>query len=206
MTKFGLCTVVINADTTAQARECKRNLWVEAQTDPDIILLSPEELVSRECFQLFNNVAFRARLCVLGIDELHILYWWGKSFRPAFQQVGVIRARLPLRDGRAIPVIGISATLREGPPMTSIRAILGLVPGKYHLIRRSNMRHDIQIICREMRSGIGGISLPELDWVLDSSRNTVIFCKTIALGFRVASYLWLSLAVPFGQGSRIAHP
>ena len=129
-------------------------------------------------------------MCILGIDELHLLYWWGKSFRPAFQQIGVIRARLPLRDGRQIPLLGISATLREGPPMKSIRAVLGLIPGKYHFIRRSNMRHDIQIICREMQSGIGGTSFPELDWVLDSGENTVIFCKTIALGFRLACYLW----------------
>ena len=190
MTGFGLRTMVINADTIAQARKTKRNLWFEARTDPDIILLSPEELGSRECFQLLNNLSFTARVCILRIDELHLLYWWGKSFRPAFQQIGVIRARLPLRRGRQIPIIGISATLREGPPMDSIRAVLGLIPGKYHLIRRSNMRHDIQIICREMQSGIGGTSFPELNWVLDSGENTVIFCKTISLGFRVACYLW----------------
>ena len=190
MTGFGLRTMVINADTIAQARTTKRNLWFEARSDPDVILLSPEELVSRECSQLLNNIAFSARVCILGIDELHLLYWWGKSFRPAFQQIGVIRARLPLRDGRQIPLLGISATLREGPPMKSIRAVLGLIPGKYHFIRRSNMRHDIQIICREMQSGIGGTSFPELDWVLDSGENTVIFCKTIALGFRLACYLW----------------
>ena len=182
--------MVINSDTTAQARSTKKNLWLEAQTDPDVILLSPEELGHRECFKLLDNLTFKTRLCFLGIDELHLIYWWGKSFRPAFQQLGVIRARLPLRRGRSIPILGTSATLREGPPMESIRAVLGLIPGKYHLIRRSNMRHDIQIICREMQSGIGGTSFPELYWVLDSDENTVIFCKTISLGFRLASYLW----------------
>ena len=99
MTEFRLHTMFINADTIAQARTTKRNLWFEAQSDPDIILLSPEELVSRECSHLLNNIAFSARVCILGIDELHLLYWWGKSFGPAFQQIGVIRARLPQRDG-----------------------------------------------------------------------------------------------------------
>lgn len=115
MIGFGLRTMVINADTIAQARTTvtKRNLWLEARSDPDIILLSPEELGSRECFQLLNNPSFTARVCILGIDELHLLYWWGKSFRPAFQQIGAIRARLPLRGGRQIPIMGISATLRE---------------------------------------------------------------------------------------------
>jgi superfamily II DNA helicase RecQ len=189
MIGFGLQTMVINADTTAQAQTTKRNLWYEAQTDPDIILLSPEELGSWECFQLLNNLAFSSRVCILGIDEFHLLYWWGKSFRPAYQQIGVIRARLPLRGGHQIPIMGISATLREGPPMESIHEVLGLIHGRYHLIGRFNMRHDIQIICRQMQSGIGGTSFPELEWVLDSE-NTVIFCKTIALGFRLACYFW----------------
>jgi superfamily II DNA helicase RecQ len=146
MMGFGLCTMVINSDTTAQARLSKRNLWLEARTGPNVILLSPEELCHRECFQLLDNLAFSARLCFLGIDELHLIYWWGKSFRPAFQQLGVIRARLPLRDGRPIPILGTSATLREGAPMDSIRAVLGLIPGKYHLIRRSNMRQDTKYV------------------------------------------------------------
>jgi len=111
MTGFGLRAMVINADTTAQARATKRNLWLEARTDPGVILLSPEELGSRECFQLLSNLAFSMRVCILGIDELHLLYWWGKSFRPAFQQIGVIRARLPLRGGHPIPIMGTSATL-----------------------------------------------------------------------------------------------
>ena len=53
------------------------------------------------------------------------------------------------------------------------------------------MRHDIQLIFREMHSGIGGTSFPELNWIIEEDRNTVIFCKTISLGFRVVCYLWL---------------
>ncbi|KAG6824879.1 hypothetical protein H0H92_005537 [Tricholoma furcatifolium] len=43
-----------------------------------------------------------------------------------------------------------------------------------------------------MKSGIGGHHFPELDWIIDEmeSDNTIIFCKTIALGFRVVTYLW----------------
>jgi hypothetical protein len=56
------------------------------------------------------------------------------------------------------------------------------------------MRHDIQIIFHELRSGITGHSFPDLDWILEEGNNTVIFCKTIALGFRVACYLWYKAA------------
>ncbi|KAF8809276.1 hypothetical protein BYT27DRAFT_7254779 [Phlegmacium glaucopus] len=167
MAGFGLRTLVINADTMLEGHQNQRNLWIEAQTDPNVILISPEELGSPDCFQLLKDLTFVARVSILGIDELHLLYC-----------------------GQPIPIMGTSATLREGPPMDSIHAVLGLIPGKYHLIRHSNMRHDIQIICCEMHSGIGGVSFPELDWVLDSDENTVIFCKTISLGFCVTSYLW----------------
>jgi hypothetical protein len=86
--------------------------------------------------------------------------------------------------------MALTATLRAGSIMGEVTKILGLSPGRYHLIRRSNMRHDIQIIFRELKSSLASHSFPELDWILDEGDNTVIFCKTISLGFRVAAYLW----------------
>ena len=66
MIGFGLPTMVINTDTIAQARTTLQYLWIEAQTDPDIILLSPEKLGSWESFHLLNNDSFTARVCILG--------------------------------------------------------------------------------------------------------------------------------------------
>jgi hypothetical protein len=45
-----------------------------------------------------------------------------------------------------------------------------------------------------MQSAITGHSFPELNWILDEGENTVIFCKTIALGFRIVCYLWSKAA------------
>ena len=84
-------------------------------------------------------------------------------------------------------LIGTTATLRTGTIQNDICLSLGLKAGEYHLIRRSNMRHDICLIFREMRSGIGSKSFPELDWVLHSGRHTVVFCKTIALGIGIST-------------------
>ena len=39
-----------------------------------------------------------------------------------------------------------------------------------------------------------GHSFPELDWILDEGKNTIIFCKTIALSFRIVCYLWSKAA------------
>jgi len=40
-----------------------------------------------------------------------------------------------------------------------------------------------------MYSGIGGKKFPELDWVLREKRKTLIFCRTINLGWRLFEYL-----------------
>lgn len=190
MTSFGLKTLVINGDTYTEALKGGKDLWVEVREGISMILMSPEELASRGFFRLLEDPKFSKRVSGLGVDEVHLLYWWGKSFRPCFQQLGHVRARLPLRDGKRLPTIALTATLRIGDPLNCIHKVLGLVPGHYRLIRRSNVRHDIQLIFREMQSGLASHSFPELDWIITEGDNTVIFCKTIALGFRVVCYLW----------------
>lgn len=187
MEYFGLKSLVINSDTTSAASS---NLWVDARSRYTVILLSPEELNSDGFRDLLKQKTFFDRACMFGVDEIHLIYWWGKSFCPAFQLIGQMRARLARNKGKLIPLVGLTATLRQGPPIDSIHKVLDLKPGKYHLIQRSNMRHDIQLIFREMQSGMAGTTFPELNWVLDEMDNTLIFCKTIAVGFRVAAHLW----------------
>lgn len=195
--KIGLDTVVINSETTrqvktSQARKATPSLWTECQKKHTIILMSPEMLVSPGCRTLLDNQAFKDRCVCLGVDEVHLIVNWG-GFRDTYNQIGHMRARFPTTlDGSYIPVIATSATIREGHPKQRICEVLGLEPGKYHLLRRSNLRPDIQIIVRELSSetSMSGYSFPDLDWILKSGRTTVVFCKTINLGFRVASYFW----------------
>lgn len=187
---FGIETIVINGDTCAEACEENRNIWKEIIQNGTIILISPEELQNPEFTRLVNKKEFKFRVRFLGIDEIHLLYWWGRSFRPCFRELGAVRARFPLQGDDPIPLIGTTATLRKGPVQDAICLFLGLKPGRYHLLRRSNMRHDIQLNFRALNSGLGGTQFPELKWVLEEGRNTLIFCKTISLGFRVVCYLW----------------
>ncbi|KAJ3730856.1 hypothetical protein DFJ43DRAFT_1155975 [Lentinula guzmanii] len=65
---------------------------------------------------------------------------------------------------------------------------LGLKEGEYHSIKRSNQRHDIQLIVREISSPADGTRFRELDWVLERKRNTIVFCRTIRLGAQVLGY------------------
>ncbi|KAF6746698.1 P-loop containing nucleoside triphosphate hydrolase protein, partial [Ephemerocybe angulata] len=190
--RVGLDAVVLNGDTLKGARRGRDSLWHECRKHHSMILISPEELLNPACRDLFDSKEFKARICRLGIDEVHLIYSWGTrtSFRSSFIELGHIRSRLPSFDRRFIPIIATSATIREGRPKEAICNVLGLKSGEYHLLRRSNLRNDIQIIVRELRSSLAGSLFPDFDWVLESDDNTVIFCKTIGLGFRVAAYLW----------------
>ena len=147
-------TLIINLDTYSEALQRGSDLWVEVRSKYTVVLMSPEELSSRGFFQVLEHPKFYERIYAMGVDEAHLLYWWGKRFRPPFRQVGLVRARLPSRMGFRTPVVAVTATLRTGEPAKCVREVLGLVPGQYHFIRRSNMRHDIQIVFRELHSGL----------------------------------------------------
>ncbi|KAF9035142.1 P-loop containing nucleoside triphosphate hydrolase protein, partial [Panaeolus papilionaceus] len=190
MQKFGLEVVVVNSDEVLSRRKQKGDLWSECVERFDVILISPEELVSLNFNQLLANSIFFSRVCRFGVDEAHLINTWGKTFRTAFKQLGFMRVRLPSRNQKFTPLITTSATIREGQPKDNICKVLGLREGSYHLIRRSNLRHDIQLLFRPMAAGPAGQTFPELAWVLDSSEKTVIFTKHIATGFRVGAYLW----------------
>ncbi|KAH6876911.1 P-loop containing nucleoside triphosphate hydrolase protein [Coprinopsis sp. MPI-PUGE-AT-0042] len=190
MSQLGLKVVIINRDKRLRTLKDKIDIWKQCIDDCDVILLSPEQLAEPEFEHLMKNPIFASCICYFGVDEVHLINSWGRTFRLAFNQLGFVRVRLPTQGVKFIPLIATSVTIREGEPKRRICSVLGLEEGRYHLLRRSNMRYDIQIIFREMVSGIGSTSFPELDWVLEREENTVIFCKTITLGFRVVAYLW----------------
>ncbi|KAI1785132.1 hypothetical protein LXA43DRAFT_844145, partial [Ganoderma leucocontextum] len=62
-----------------------------------MLLMLPEQLAS-PCFEsLLQNCAFKARICSLCVDKIHLLYSWGQLFRKSFWQLGHSRARLSER-------------------------------------------------------------------------------------------------------------
>jgi superfamily II DNA helicase RecQ len=131
-----------------------------------MVMVSPEELASRDFSQLLGVKEFWDRIFTLGVDEAHLLYFWGALFRPLYRRIGHLRERLPMRRGRKTRLVALTATLREGAPKDCICKFLLLHVGKYHFIRRSNARPNIQLIFQNMQSGLKSINFPELDWVL----------------------------------------
>ena len=105
--------------------------------------------------------------------------------------MGFIKARL---NDALCPWILTSATIREGTPLDNIIHLLGLRGTPLHIIRWSNYRPEIQLLFRELTSPINGDSFPELEWVLESGRSTLIFAKTISLGTWIHSHLFKKVA------------
>lgn len=160
-------------------------IWDRAP-EVEVLLLSPEQLVSPNFEALLKDKTYQSRVVALGVDEIHLLNTWGQTFRRSFEQIGLMRARFTSRP----VLIGLTATLQSGPWFRSVCHFLGLHPGHFYLIRRSNMRYDIRIIFRTVLSGARAYAFPELDWVLDGDRRVVVFCPTISLGNRVITYLY----------------
>ena len=180
-----LSAVALNADTISAASKERQDLFNSMRLGVSIVLVSPEQLTSKGFERLVDDPdsVFTRRVCLLAVDEAHLMNTWGQSFRQAFQEIGAMRAHFPGR----LPLAAVTATLQDGAPMQSVCSFLGLQPGHYHFIRRSNSRPDIRLIFRTMKSGLSSTTFPELHWVVKNKERCriLIFARTISLGFRI---------------------
>lgn len=193
----GIAALAINSNRISAAREVGIDLWIKARVDVSILCLSPEQLISKGFADLLEHKPFADRYCILGVDEIHLLYSWGQSFRLSLKEIKYVRARGPSR----VVMCGVSATVADGEVMDTVCDFLGFRPGKFHLIRRSNARPDVQLLIRELQVALGGWIFPQLDWIFDRQQKTLIFCPTIALEFRVTVYLWRA-AIRWGKNPK----
>jgi superfamily II DNA helicase RecQ len=111
---------VINSDTVDVARRAKRNIWQESVKHFTMVMVSPEELASKDFSRLSGVKEFWDRIFALGVDEAHLLSFLGALFQTVYHRIGFLCERLPLRCGRRTRLLALSATLREGVPMDCI--------------------------------------------------------------------------------------
>ena len=169
-------------------------MWTRAgEEGPRILLLSPEQLISKRLEKLVNDSVFRRRVYLLAVDEVHLLDSWGNSFRKAYQQIQYMRARFE----SGMVAIAMTATLLPGDQTNRVCEFVGL--RNYHTVQRSNRRPEIQLVFRVLSHGIESWEFPDLRWVIDDMRRKkiIIFCTSIRDGFRIHSYLWRQLDSPF---------
>jgi superfamily II DNA helicase RecQ len=109
----GLKALAINANTISAARIRGEDLWVTAQADVSMLCLSLEQLISDGFAGLLEHKPFWNPFCALAVDEIHLLYSWGLSFRFVFQQIKFVCSRCP----PWIVCIALSATVAKGRVM-----------------------------------------------------------------------------------------
>ncbi|KAJ7466377.1 P-loop containing nucleoside triphosphate hydrolase protein [Mycena latifolia] len=187
MCSFGLSALAISSNTREEAlRLNNEELWLTARKSVNVILAGPEQLKSDEFEKALHEDAFYHRCCGTGFDEVHLLNTWGPDFRKDFLQMGLVKARMSEKHN---PWILTTATLRHGAPYDNVLELLGLVPGQFHVICRSNLRPEVQILFRDLKSSLKGGIYPELDCILMERRSITIFPKTISLASKIYSYL-----------------
>lgn len=93
MKEVGAVALALHAESL---KRHGRRLYIEICLGKySIVLLSPEQLSLPEIDEILRDEQLLKNLSLLSIDELHILYTWGKYFRKAYHQIGPLRRRLP---------------------------------------------------------------------------------------------------------------
>ena len=106
MIKYGLTAIALNWDTIEEAQHtCQEDLWTTVWASVAVILTNMEQLSSQGFVKLTDDKIFAKHLCVLGVDEVHLLSTWGISLHPSLQQIGHLHVCLP-----PVPVIALTGT------------------------------------------------------------------------------------------------
>lgn len=187
MAEYGLKAIALHSETV---RKRGPRIYEEiCRGDWPVVLLSPERLASPEVNRIIRDDQFLDKLVILGIDELQTLLSWGKEFRKAYLQIGVLRKRLQPHT----VCIGVTGTLPDGPAVTEIAKALSLSPGQYKLHRETNERPNVRVVMQELSRPLTGYEFPDLHWIVQGKSKVIVFCASIDLCFRVAVYLWSHL-------------
>ncbi|VDB97671.1 unnamed protein product [Peniophora sp. CBMAI 1063] len=196
MEALGLSSIVITANSISHARMHNQpSPWSLAVSQAAMIVMSPEQLSSDAFNHLLDMAEFNTRLLALGVDEIHLIDTWGRDFRKAFKNIGAVRARLPKR----VVLAAVTGTLLAvGGQTERVCHDLGLRKGHFFMLRRSNLRHDLQLQFVTLTHGLGGSTFPDFDFIVHDTerRKCIFFCPTIKLAFTLFAYFW-SIAPTF---------
>jgi superfamily II DNA helicase RecQ len=163
------------------------DLWKMATSlSISMILVSPEQLDTKAFDRFITSPSIRRRRPALLVDEMHLIKDWGDGgFRIAYQQIGFALSRMPPKT----VCIGVTATLPSADEDDIVKA-LGLKPGPYHFCHHSNIRSDVHLDFWVLTHSLSGWHFPDLCWVVEGKRKTIVYCNSINLAFHLFIYLW----------------
>lgn len=189
LTRLNISAFAYCRESLADARRQGINLADEIKTCTkwQVICVDPEHLKTKEWREISEFPAFRANILSVTTDEVHLINEWGAAFRIDFTTIGLfVRGRLPVTTS----IVGLSATLAPGSDTTAICQSLGLFHGRFHLIRRTNERPNIQFILQTLSHGLAGYEFPDLLPFLQSGRKLVVHFHSLDMLFRCYVYIW----------------
>ncbi|KAK3104143.1 hypothetical protein FSP39_024765 [Pinctada imbricata] len=129
-----------------------------------IVFLAPEILVKHNKFWndiFLDSDIYRRHVCLIAVDEAHIIDTWGSEFRPAFSRIGEMRSFF-----HNVPFLLLSATCGDAM-LTSIS-------------RKVHMSNDVVIetaspdrpnIYLSLKSEPGMNLMTELHWLVEHLRQ-----------------------------------
>lgn len=204
----GIPAVAINEDTASHAALNEhRDLVNEAISGKyGLVIVSPEMLTSDRFNPLLANPKFRDQLCLVFIDECHLVEEQGIDFRPRYREIGQLRHRLP----SSVPWIAVSATLPSGQTFDRVMTSLGFNPGCYVCGHLPIDNPHVCYLPQFFRYPISGTTFLDITWLIPSTvtsaddiTKSLIFCNTISLGTRVYRFLQHLLPQPLSSNEVI---
>ena len=191
----GLPGIAINEDTLREAASetPPRSLFEEVLAGKwAVVIVSPEMLTTPGFNQVLTDRSFQQHLCLIFIDECHLVEEQGYDFRPCYKSIGLLRSRVPTH----IPWVAVSATLPPGKTFDIVMDSLGFQANHYihHTLPIDNTH--ICYIPKFLDYPTSSTTFLDLAWLIPPSAvspedipKTLIFCEKIELGSRVHTFL-----------------
>ncbi|XP_062590576.1 uncharacterized protein LOC134252155 [Saccostrea cucullata] len=140
--------------------------------------MSPETLLKTELWGDFilSSEVYRERVCLIAIDEAHVLESWGDTFRPTFARLGELRSHFP-----DVPYLLLTGTCTP--------QVLQHMTAKIHLPRlklftASPDRPEIYLEYKRSKDIFG-----EVGWLFNEiktkgirTRKTLIYVRSLSRG------------------------
>ncbi|KAA1470452.1 P-loop containing nucleoside triphosphate hydrolase protein, partial [Dentipellis sp. KUC8613] len=194
MTRLGIRAIALDADMVAEATADETDLYKEiCERLWTVVIVSPERLTSPEFDSVVRNEIVRASLVLHVVDEAHIVLPWARTFREAYGEIGNIKARIPPN----VPILAMTATSIPGAVEAEMLRTIGFRREDHRTIRRTCERPNLRTVFVTLSHGLGGWDFPDIAWLARAGKKAVLYCASIEMGFRVATYLWRLL--PAGQ-------
>ena len=211
-TSRGFPGIAINEDSLREAasQTPPHHLFEEVlESKWALVVVSPEMLTTPRFNKLLTNSSFQQHLCLVFVDECHLVDEQGNDFRSCYKSIGLLRSRIPT----IIPWIAVSATLPPGPHFNAVMKSLGFHAGHYTHCTLPIDNPHICYIPKVFQYPISGTSFLDLAWLIQASATssheitkTLVFCETIELGNRVLNFLHSLLPHPLCRDKKLILP